>query len=208
MGMYDIMRKWHEKAGIHYLCNVCGGPSFLALFTNKVVKNPHEDFKGLRFRANPAVIEFYKNLGLTAVSMPYGEVYTAIERGVIDGYFFALTAVIRSGLHEVTKYMIDHPMGHGFIGILLNSNTWKRLSKDQQDLLTEIGIEMEVWADNWQRDFIERERNRLEEKGLKFTHFSPDDAEWYKKFYWDSRWAELMRDCPEHATKLKEMFYR
>ncbi len=55
-----------------------------SLYTKKPITSI-DDLKGKRFRTSPVYVPFIKALGAEAVIMPAGEIYTAIERGVIDG---------------------------------------------------------------------------------------------------------------------------
>ncbi len=65
------------------------------------------DFKGLKFRSSGAVQSaMVKNLGGNPVSMPITEVYTSMEKGVIDGVVTAFTAMRAFRLYDVSKYSI------------------------------------------------------------------------------------------------------
>ncbi len=72
------------------------------------------------------------------VTLRPSEVYTAVERGVVDG--FALSTVgmiVDAGLYEVTKYTIDHPFLNTNFVVIMNLDSWNRIPKNLQDLLRE-----------------------------------------------------------------------
>ena len=72
----------------------------LMISTKKV--NTVEDFKGLRIRT-PGVIQndVCDALGIVPISMPYAEVYDAIQRGVVDGTFGPQCSILEHNFHEV-----------------------------------------------------------------------------------------------------------
>jgi len=204
-GFNDYINKLHEKLGLVYLGRSRGDGFFWT--TNKLIKDPRTDFKGLKF----AVIgrfwnSFAEKLGILPANIPIAERYTAMERGVIDGVGIAVGAASR-GHGEVTKYYIDHGFLKGGSGItLINRKSWNSLPKHLQTLITEefIRYENELPA-YWDKKF-KKERAVYEKQGMKFIKFSPEDAEWYIKTAADAKWEELKKACsPESYRKLREM---
>ena len=208
MGMLDIMRKAHAQANLYYLARLCSADGFMALFSNKIIDNPRTGFKGLRFRSNTPMIEFYKNLGLSGVVMSMRDVYTGMERGMVDGFYYPITSFLQASLNEVTKYMIDHPFSCGHTAILVNLDKWNSLPKHLQDLMNEVGVEIEEFEDAYWNRIIAEDREMIQKKGVEFIYFKPEDAQWFERLFWDSRWEELLRECPKYGAKIKKMFYR
>ncbi len=58
------------------------------------------DFTGLKIRVTPVYRDIVQALGGTPITTPPGEVYTALERGVVDGYGWPITRHFRSGLGQ------------------------------------------------------------------------------------------------------------
>ena len=100
-----------------------------------------EDFRGLKLRvpANQIQVKGTEVMGATPTPMPLGEVYTALQQGVVDGVENPLSVLYGGKFHEVAKYLtLD-----GHIKLL---TTWftgtiffNSLSKEHQDLLIETG---------------------------------------------------------------------
>lgn len=112
------------------------------LYSKRDVKTI-EDFKGMRVRVfSPAMAQFVSALGAEPVSLPYAEVYTALDRGTIDGAITCALCGWEQKLHEVTEHLLDVHMGTAVTTLFLVSNrTWARLTPDQQALLSQIGEE-------------------------------------------------------------------
>ena len=92
-----------------------------------------KSFKGLKFRAAGAASEVFKNLGMSVVILPGGEIVPAIQRGVIDaGEFSDPSADMKMGFQDVAKYYYN-PGVHqptGMMEILINKAKWEALPAD------------------------------------------------------------------------------
>jgi len=75
------------------------------LYSNKKITRV-EDMKGLRVRAMPLYVPFLKAMGAVPITMAPGDVYTGMERGVVDAFIWPQQGMTSWGLHEVTKYQI------------------------------------------------------------------------------------------------------
>jgi TRAP-type mannitol/chloroaromatic compound transport system substrate-binding protein len=79
-----------------------------------------------------------KDIGAAQVSLPGGELYQALERGVIDATEYSSPAVDAGiGLHEVTKYWATPPWHQPAVlyGVMINKKAWDGLSEDMRTVL-------------------------------------------------------------------------
>ena len=67
------------------------------LFLNKPIKTV-ADLKGMKIRVSPTNVPFMKAVGANPVQMPPSDVYTAMERGVVDGYILPAHTIRDFGL--------------------------------------------------------------------------------------------------------------
>ena len=88
------------------------------LYLNKPIDKP--DLTGLKLRITPVYRDFFQALGATVVQTAPGEVYTALERGVVDGYGWPITGIFDLGWHEKTKYRVDPGFYTAEVSILIN----------------------------------------------------------------------------------------
>ena len=103
------------------------------LYVNKPISGP--DLTGLKLRITPVYRDFFQALGGTVVQTAPGEVYTALERGVVDGYGWPITGVFDLGWNEKTKYRVDPGFYTAEVSVLVNKNTWDRLTDAQKNVL-------------------------------------------------------------------------
>ncbi|WP_419176230.1 TRAP transporter substrate-binding protein [Desulfosediminicola sp.] len=140
--------------------------------------NSVEDFKGLKIRAPGAYGKFLRNLGASPVSLAWGEIYTSLATGVIDGSIGSNMIDHRDGNHvEVAKYMYKLPLaGAQVLPILVNQKAWNKLSADLKEAVWEATrlhatAQLEK-SKQWESEAV----IEMEVKGLKWSPI-PNDAD-------------------------------
>src|SRR5437016_10825614 len=114
------------------------------LYLNKPISSP--DLTGLKIRITPVYRDFFQALGATVVQTAPGEVYTALERGVVDGYGWPITGIFDLGWHEKTKYRVDPGFYTAEVSILVNKSTWDRLDDRQKKAIGDAAAWIETQA--------------------------------------------------------------
>ncbi|NGO88594.1 MULTISPECIES: TRAP transporter substrate-binding protein DctP [Halomonadaceae] len=124
---------------VAFPCAILGTEIFL--HSNKPVRTL-EDFQGLRLRTSGAWAEIASRLGASTVVMAGSDIYSSLERGVIDAAEWGSPEMNRpTGFQEVAQYVVIpgvHQSG-GFLECQVNSNTWESLSEQQQQMLRLAG---------------------------------------------------------------------
>jgi len=202
-GFYDAVNKYFAEANLLYLV-FNGDTNKFAVFTATKVTKP-ADLKGKMMRSTATYDSLFKALGCKPVSMPHGEVYSAMERGVVDGFAFPISSIADVGLHEVIKTFIDHPLWNGGQFSIMNLKTWQSLPKSLQDLLTSVSTDFEEYEVEYWKKKVDKAREALKAKGVKFVQFSPDDAKWYINTANEAAWADLLKRAPKTAPALKKL---
>ena len=112
------------------------------LHSRKPVKTL-KDLQGLKLRTVGAWLEISKGMGASPVTMPGGEVYTALERGTIDATEWGTLYENKSpGFHKVTKYVIIpgvHQPTAPF-ELLINKKAWGKLSSEDKKLVEDAAF--------------------------------------------------------------------
>lgn len=126
----------------------------------KEIKNP-EDVSGLKLRTmeNPVHIATFEYLGATATPMAWGEVFTALQQGTIDGQENPLIIFNTNKLHEVQKYL--SLTGHFYSPsvCMINKAFFESLPDDVQEAI----IKAEKEAREWERNFSKQQDEELVE---------------------------------------------
>lgn len=189
-GWYDVMRKIHlDQGGVIYLANTAAGGGAFRIYMAKRIDKP--DFKGFKIRVSPVYTPLVSALGGAPISMAPGEIFTGIERKVVDGFGWTYTGIDTLGLHEVSKFVIDHAFYSLDTVILVNKGVWDKLSPDIQKALGEIAEETERRHAAYMQASLKKEDEKLKKLGIQFIKFSPADAERYVRTAYDAGWKDF-----------------
>lgn len=205
VGAYELLVKHHEKSNLRYLGDLGYSAPFY-LFTTKQYKTPHELAKELII--TNAITRFVEALGAVPVSVPgEPETFTAMERGLANGFEGVPTTVAAFGLGEVAKYVIDHGVYHGRMNTIMNLDKWNRLPKHLQELIVKVMVEIEPEAADYIDELTAKDWQTILDAGTKKYKFSPADAKWYVDLAYESYWT-LVKDnvSPSEYEELRKTF--
>jgi len=99
-----------------------------------------EDLRGLKIRAlSGAPTEMLKELGASPMLLPPTDIYTSMERGVIDGWMISWEGCKGMNYEEVTDYFTSARSYQPALVFLMNLNAWNKLPSDIQKIFDEHG---------------------------------------------------------------------
>jgi TRAP-type transport system periplasmic protein len=176
------------------------------LYVNKPISSP--DLTGLKLRITPVYRDFFQALGATVVQTAPGEVYTALERGVVDGYGWPITGVFDLGWNEKTKYRVDPGFYTAEVSVVVNKSVWDRLNEAQRDLLRKPAEQGEAEAAVVFAEENEREIRRQAAAGIRTIRFEGATANTYLSKAYQAGWNGIIRQSPTAGPRLKELFQK
>jgi TRAP-type transport system periplasmic protein len=202
-GFYDLLVEAHKKADMMYLGRWLYGPFYI--WTKKPVSKL-EDLKGMRIRTGALYDRFMKQIGIIPVSVAPGEVYLALERGMVDGFGWPIMGARKDGWTTKVKYLIDHPFYNQNATILFNLESWNKLSPAQQQTVKEVGAVFERNMVEYFKKEIDKEMKILkEQEGIKTIEFTPAEAKKYVNTAYDALAEVLSPKIPaDMMKKLRE----
>ena len=203
-GGYDYMAKLYaEKMNAIFLARLVDNNPF-HLYLNKPISTP--DLTGLKIRITPVYRDFFQALGATVVQTPPGEVYTSLERGVVDGYGWPITGIFDLGWHEKTKYRVDPGFYTAEVSVLVNKNTWDKLSEAQKAVLRKAAERGEAEAAAEFDAENAKDTKRQADAGIQTIKFDAAAAEAYRAKAYQAGWEGIIKQSPEHGPKIREFF--
>lgn len=204
-GFYDLMVEIHKNHGIMYLGRMQGVAPLGTLCTKVNLRSP-KDLAGLKIRSVPIYDAFLKELKAVPVTIPVPEIYTALERGVVDGFIQPLAGGFTSlGFHEVVKYIVNHYF-YQLPGIaLMNLEFWNKLPKETKDFLMDTMKDNEKIIGKMFLSYHETELERAQKAGVKLINFSPEDAKYFIDTAYRTGWENLLKKAPKYGPRLKEL---
>jgi tripartite ATP-independent transporter DctP family solute receptor len=129
-----------KKAGLVMLAsNWYQGPR--DLLTQKPIKSP-ADLKGVRMRTigAPVWIETIRAIGATPTPMAWGEVYSALQLGTIDGAEAQPTAILGAKLYEVVKYVTKTGHIQLVTALVVSAKAWDEISPKNQKIVRDLAV--------------------------------------------------------------------
>lgn len=96
-----------------------------------------EDFQGIRFRVQPSnlFVDAFAALGASPTPMAWGEVFTAVQQGAVDGLEIPLTVMSANKFYEVTKYLSLTGHAYNAIALLVSKRFMDGLSAEEQGIV-------------------------------------------------------------------------
>ena len=197
-----VGRVWEQKGNMHYLARIVEHQTF-HLYLNKKIDRP--DLTGLKIRVTPVYRDFFTALGATVMQTAPGEVYTALERGVVDGYGWPIGGIFDLNWHERTKFRVDPGFYDAEVSLIVNLDAWKRLSAAQRDFLTRQALAFEGQNDFWKK-YGEEETRRQAQAGLQVIRLEGAQGKTYLDKAYEAAWAGVIKNSPEHGPRLRDLF--
>lgn len=134
----DELAKDLEKSGFKVLAWMTNWGARNVVTANKSVKTP-DDLKGLKIRTiqSPVYIEALNAMGANATPMSFGEVYTSMQTGVLDGFEHGSAIVVTQKLYEVGKHIALTRHFLGPVAMVCSMNEWNRLNDKEKAVMVE-----------------------------------------------------------------------
>lgn len=201
-GVLDYLNNLYLEKGLYYYARTGEGIRYYIYSNRKIDK---ADLSGLKLRIAPIYRDFFQKLGASVVQIAPGEVYTALERGVVDGYGWPLIGIFDLGWQEKTKYRLEPGFYSIELGVVFNANTWRKLAPAQREFLEKEG----TWLESLNVDMGGREAQaeikRQEEAGIQVTKLDDAQAKIFVKTAYQAAWDAIVTASPQHGQKLREM---
>lgn len=203
-GFYPIMDEGYKKVNAKVLgLNNGEGVGYHYMLKKELKK---ADFTGLKLRTSPFYDPMVKALGGATVRIAGGEIYSSLEKGVVDGAAWPVLGALDFKWYEVAKLQLRPAFGEVVEILLVNVNTWAKLPKDMQDLITQVTIEMENEAYKGLKERWIKEEAELVRLGMKLNVLPPAEGEKLQRVFYERSWEEsVLKLSGDLGPKLKKL---
>jgi TRAP-type C4-dicarboxylate transport system substrate-binding protein len=203
-GAYDYINKVWERANMRYLARMVDHTPF-HLYVNKKIDKP--DLTGIKMRISPLYRDFFTAMNAQMVQTPPGDVYVALERGVVDGYGWPIHGIFDLNWHEKTKFRVDPGFYNAEVSIVMNLDTWKKLTPAQRSFIEKQAMALEGMNEFWKK-YNADEAKRQADFGIQVIQLDPATAKTYVANAYEHGWAGILKVSPEHGPQLRKLFSR
>jgi TRAP-type transport system periplasmic protein len=141
--------------------------------------NAVDDFKGLNFRVmqNPIFLDTFRRLGANPVPMAFGEVFTALETGAVDGQENPLPLIQATKFYEVQKYLTLTRHAYSPTPVLMSKKIWDGLNGEEQALVQSCATEARTAQVAKSRAVTTEALEELQTEGMEVSELSPAEMD-------------------------------
>lgn len=163
----------------------------------------------MKLRGAPIFRAFYESIGATLVVIQAPEIYTALERGVVDGIGWTALGFTDNGWERLLKVRIFPTFWQGDIALLGNLASLQKLDPQANALLRNTVIAVEKNTDAWGLAERRKQETRMQAAGMKDLRLEGEEARNYYAAAYGSLWSALEKRLPRNEVEaLRKAFYR
>jgi len=171
-----LFDKTGEEAGMQILSAGEYGMRYLANNIRPI--NSTADMEGIKFRVVPSemILDAIGSCGGNPVALAYGEIYTALQSGVIDGEEINYTSVYSEGHYEVIKYFSNVALWPFPSVIVMSDAAWAALSAEDQELFMTVANEATDYNMTLLDEYTERAKETMIEAGVEINDVADPES--------------------------------
>ena len=202
---HERMTELHAEKDLIFLGEIPATQLNFVIYMGEEVSSL-EDLIGKRIRVFPTLLPIVKALGAEPIVMGMGDIFTAMERGTIDGYMQGPLAQAQQ-FEGLVKTVIFPGVYRAGFPVLINKKTWGMMSTDLQQRLTtflrdDFAPRMDyIWGDD-----ITDNIAQMKAAGFNILELPADEAARYEQMAMDAAWAVTAANAgDEVAAELRGM---
>ncbi len=204
-GVWDHLDKFYQKThGLKLIAISPNSTKGYHIFLKKPLSSAG-DWKGRKIRGTQTYHGVIRLFGGEPVVMPGSQVYSALEKGVVDGAAWPAAGMLSMKHFEVAKHKVRPTFGTSTLPFLMNLKSFNKLSKEKQNILLQAGYITELEMP-WKGDKVQaKEDAELAKRGVKVTRLPENQIAKMRKAFSSSIWALGDKCCGADAKKLREL---
>jgi len=132
-------------------------------------------------------------------------VYTALERGVVDGYGWPVGGIFDFNWQEKTKFRVDPGFYDAEVSLIVNLKKWQSLTAKQRELLQRQALNFEGRNDFW-KAYAQEEVKRQAAAGIQTIRFDEATSRKYVQQAYETGWAGIIKLSPQYGPQMQKVF--
>ena len=138
--------------------------------------NSVEDFKGFKVRTtdSPVEVDVAKALGMNPAPIAWGETYTALQQGTVDGEGNTYSLLNDAKHTEVIKYATNSRHNYSMHLLMINKKKWDSLTDDQRRIMREAADEALKYEREISGPLEQKAHDDFVKAGIKIHEFTPE----------------------------------
>lgn len=183
-------------------------PNGLKNFTSNEPLDDIADFEGQKFRVmdSSILISQFDALGASAIALPFGELYTSLQTGVVDGQENPLDTINRMRFDEVQDYLVVSEHGAMEDIVLFNPDWWNSLPADYQDVITAAFLEVIPDLRAHKAEAIEASLEAISAGGTNVRVADAEERSAFRDAMFDAASAAYIANTGEDGQELMDLY--
>jgi len=205
-GFTDQLNELLMDKNLHYVMSIdpTDFSSQYRVFLKECISEP-EDLAGKKIRASAAYVPMLDHFKAEAINVNTSEIYTAVERGLVEGFVFPIDGVLKYKLEEVVNYYVDPGFGSQDFAFIMNYGVWNSIPDDLQKLIMD---EVNAFEKDWEKEKYNQQVNnewpsRIEAAGIEKCSLSAEGGQRLQDAYYSALWDDIVEKSPNYGAKLR-----
>jgi C4-dicarboxylate-binding protein DctP len=201
----DAVLESFRKRGFEPVALWSGGRKVFS--SNKPLAAP-KDFAGQRFRVmdSQILMKQFSALGASAIVLPFGELYTSLQNGVIDAQENPIDIIERMKLFEVQKNVVVSDHGSIIEVILFSPSFWKRLPENYRKIVRDAFREVAKEVEQGKEDDATRSLEFLKKAGLNVRIADEAERKTFRDITYPAARDAYFRLAGDEGRKLIQLY--
>jgi TRAP-type C4-dicarboxylate transport system substrate-binding protein len=178
--MEAVNATFTEQTGLRIVGGFCDG--FMGVSTVKTPFKSPADLKGLKIRTQDAenYINSFKEMGISAIPMSAGEIFTSLQQGTIDGISGIAMMIVNEHYYEILKYYADVNAFANYHMLLINDEWYQSLPDDLKVVFDDAMVELTRYMRDTVTGGIEDTYGILADNGMTVTRLTDAERQVWK----------------------------
>ncbi|HWK13916.1 MAG TPA: TRAP transporter substrate-binding protein DctP [Rhizobiaceae bacterium] len=198
-GLWDKVDAAYQKRNVKM---IAAGPSTGFQFLIRDKLSADGTLNGMKIRSNPAYDGTIRALGGAPIQLPIPEVYTALQKGLIDGTAFPVHGVVSARMGEIAKGQVRPTYGQGTALVVMNLDKWNSLSPELQAKLEKAGRRFEEECLKVVADIAAADEAALVAGGSALVNLNEKAASEINLYYNQSTWEQAVQNGGDEVAEL------
>ena len=196
-----------EKANAHVLGWIAAGVGYHIWLTNEpqINKDGLPELDGIKIRSSGFYKAWLSSYGAINVMIPAPDIYTSLERHIVDGAAWPGLGITDYGVEEFLGYRIDPPVWQFDNLLWINNDKWSSLTDQQRKVLADSVRLFEPIAYEYYRKLAEEERATVEAAGVRSFQMSRSAEAAYVDAAQRLQWEQVEKLAPENYQALRSV---
>ncbi len=201
-GGIELIDEIHqEKMGVKYLGWFDSGVSYNLWMKNEpqLDADGNLDISGIKLRGNAVYNAFFTEyLGAQVIDLPTTEVYSGLERGIVDATGWTQIGLIDLKWNEFLNYRIEPSFFSTDLGVIVNLEKWDSLSDEAKTILQDTAIAHERASVEALRTKRDEDFAALDEGGMQVVELEGEARANYLAAAREKTWERMKGLMAEH----------